>query len=91
LSSARPVTRRTIAARADRQVAPHRDALPALAARDPREGEDGADTVARILEDRDVGRLNAPAKPDPGEIEAWLRATVAGLVTWEGWEAIDRH
>src|SRR5258705_2750769 len=53
--------------------------------------KDAADTVARVLEDREAGSLNEPAKPDPEEIESWLRARVAGLVTWKGWEAIDRH
>jgi ferredoxin--NADP+ reductase len=53
--------------------------------------KDAADTVARLLEDREAGRLNEPAKPDVEEIESWLRGRVAGLVTWRGWEAIDRH
>jgi ferredoxin--NADP+ reductase len=53
--------------------------------------KDAADTVARVLEDRDARRLNEPAKPDAGEIEPWLRGRLPGLVTWRGWEAIDRH
>jgi ferredoxin--NADP+ reductase len=53
--------------------------------------KDAADTVARVLEDRDAGRLNEPANPDAQEVERWLRARVPGLVTWQGWEAIDRH
>jgi len=47
-----------------------------------------ADTVARLLEDRDRGRLNAPALAAD---EAWLRRRVAGLVAWRGWQAIDEH
>jgi ferredoxin--NADP+ reductase len=53
--------------------------------------KDAAETVARILEDRDAGRLNEPAKPHRGEVEAWLSASVPGVVTWTGWEAIGRH
>jgi ferredoxin--NADP+ reductase len=53
--------------------------------------KDAADTVARVVEDRDAGRLNEPARPDGGEIEAWLRTRIPGLVTWEGWQAIDTH
>jgi ferredoxin/flavodoxin---NADP+ reductase len=53
--------------------------------------KDAADTVARVLEDREAGRLNEPSTPDPEAIESWLRGRVAGLVTWRGWEAIDRH
>jgi ferredoxin--NADP+ reductase len=42
--------------------------------------KDAADTVARILEDRDAGALNEPAVvPEVPE----------GAVTWEGWRAID--
>lgn len=54
--------------------------------------KDSADTVARILEDRDAGSLNEPAGEAGAEaVEAWLRDRVPGLVTWEGWEAIDAH
>ncbi|MBA3327835.1 MAG: FAD-dependent oxidoreductase [Solirubrobacterales bacterium] len=51
--------------------------------------KDAADTVARILEDRDAGALNDPA--EDGDAEAWLREHVPQLVTWEGWERIDAH
>src|SRR4051794_2752489 len=44
--------------------------------------KDAHDTVAKILEDRDAGRLNEPvAEPEPPP----------GAVTWEGWRAIDAH
>jgi ferredoxin--NADP+ reductase len=50
-----------------------------------------ADTVARVLEDLDGKRLDAPAAAGRDAIEAWLRERVRGLVTWHGWEAIDAH
>jgi ferredoxin--NADP+ reductase len=53
--------------------------------------KDAADTVARLVEDRDRGALNAPADPDPDGIAAFLDQRVPGLVTWEGWGAIDSH
>jgi ferredoxin--NADP+ reductase len=42
--------------------------------------KDSADTVARILEDREAGVLNDPTM-DPEVPE--------GAITWEGWRAID--
>jgi ferredoxin--NADP+ reductase len=51
--------------------------------------KDAADTVARIVEDAQAGRLNEPRVAD--DIEEWLRARVARLVTWKGWESIDEH
>jgi ferredoxin--NADP+ reductase len=53
--------------------------------------KDAADTVARIIEDRDRGAL--PDAPDAGAAatEAWLTARVPELTTWAGWEAIDAH
>lgn len=53
--------------------------------------KDASDTVARLLEDAEAGRLNEPPQPDREAIESWLRSSVPGLVTWEGWQAIDRH
>jgi ferredoxin--NADP+ reductase len=53
--------------------------------------KDAADTVKRILEDAGAGRLNAPPEPDAQSIPAWLRERAPGLVTWDGWQAIDRH
>jgi ferredoxin/flavodoxin---NADP+ reductase len=53
--------------------------------------KDAADTVARIVEDREAGALNQPSLPDAAECEAWLSDRIPELVTWEGWEAIDAH
>ncbi|MDQ6834922.1 MAG: FAD-dependent oxidoreductase [Actinomycetota bacterium] len=55
--------------------------------------KDAADTVARIMEDAEQGRLNhpAPGADDPESIAGWLDERVPDHVTWEGWEAIDAH
>jgi ferredoxin--NADP+ reductase len=53
--------------------------------------KDSADTVARIVEDREAGALNAPADPDPETIAALYAQRAPDAVTWEGWEAIDAH
>src|SRR3954471_21358097 len=53
--------------------------------------KDASDTIARLLEDAEAGKLNDPPAPDGDAIEAWLRSQVPGLVTWNGWQAIDRH
>jgi ferredoxin--NADP+ reductase len=55
--------------------------------------KDAADTVARILQDAEQGRLNSPADTDgdPERIAAWLDERVPEHVTWSGWEAIDAH
>ncbi len=53
--------------------------------------KDAADTVARVVEDAEAGRLNEPPSPDAEGIEAWLRECVPSLVTWTGWQAIDVH
>jgi ferredoxin/flavodoxin---NADP+ reductase len=51
--------------------------------------KDAADTVARILEDREAGRLGTPSTN--GDVNAWLASQVPHAVTWDGWQAIDRH
>jgi ferredoxin--NADP+ reductase len=48
------------------------------------------DTVARIVEDRDAGRLDTP-RPAAATTEAWLRERAPELTTWDGWRAIDAH
>jgi ferredoxin--NADP+ reductase len=53
--------------------------------------KDAADTVAKILEDRDAAGLNTPSITDPDEIAAWYSQRAPEAVTWEGWEAIDLH
>ena len=53
--------------------------------------KDAADTVARIVEDRDAARLNEPADADPHAVATHLAALAPGLVTWAGWTAIDAH
>src|SRR5687768_9293979 len=50
-----------------------------------------ADTVAGLLDDLARGRLTDPPEGGGDAVEAWLRARVAGLVTWAGWQAIDEH
>ena len=44
--------------------------------------KDAADTVAKIVEDAEAGRLEAPK----ADADGWPDA-----VTWEGWQAIDEH
>jgi ferredoxin--NADP+ reductase len=51
--------------------------------------KDASETVARIVEDAQVGALNKPSRPE--DSDAWLAERVPGLVSWNGWEAIDRH
>jgi ferredoxin--NADP+ reductase len=53
--------------------------------------KDASDSVAKLLADAEEGRLNAPTAPDPEATAAWLADRVPGLVTWDGWSAIDMH
>jgi ferredoxin--NADP+ reductase len=53
--------------------------------------KDASETVSKLLEDAEAGRLNEPDKADHDAIEPWLRSIVPGLVTWAGWRAIDTH
>src|SRR4051794_28128556 len=53
--------------------------------------KDAADTVAKLVADREAGRLETPADSDPEAVEAWLRSVVPDLVTWDGWAVIDEH
>ena len=46
------------------------------------------DTVARLLEDLEHGRLDEPRVVAD---DLWLRTRVPGLVTWAGWQRIDEH
>jgi len=49
------------------------------------------ETVDALLEDADAGRLPAPSVDDAETFEARLRERQPRLVTYAGWEAIDRH
>jgi ferredoxin--NADP+ reductase len=51
--------------------------------------KDSADTVAKIVEDREAGRL--VAKDPLGDNAEWLKGKVADLVEWEGWKKIDAY
>jgi ferredoxin--NADP+ reductase len=53
--------------------------------------KDAADTVARIVEDAEAGRLPEPAAVDAEATGAWLRGCAPGVVEWDGWRAIDEH
>jgi ferredoxin--NADP+ reductase len=53
--------------------------------------KDAADTVARIVEDRDANHLNNPTHRDPDAIAALYAERAPDSVTWAGWEAIDAH
>jgi len=53
--------------------------------------KDAADTVSKIVEDAEAGHLNEPVDPSAENAEQWMRSNVPGLVTWEGWTAIDEH
>jgi ferredoxin--NADP+ reductase len=51
--------------------------------------KDATDTVAKIKEDREAGKLGSPAiDEDPGD---WLNERVPTHTTWEGWSKIDAH
>jgi len=53
--------------------------------------KDAQQTVDAILADLGNGTPHTPAKPDPEAIEALLRERQPDLLTYTGWEAIDRH
>jgi ferredoxin/flavodoxin---NADP+ reductase len=51
---------------------------------------DAQETVDRLLEDVDAGRLLEPADPDRDSLDALLAERAPDHVTYAGWEAIDR-
>jgi ferredoxin--NADP+ reductase len=51
---------------------------------------DAQETVDRLLEDVDAGRLLEPADPDRESLDALLAERAPDHVTYAGWEAIDR-
>jgi ferredoxin--NADP+ reductase len=53
--------------------------------------KDAQETVDAILADLAAGALLAPPNPDPQLIEELLQARRPDLVTYEGWNEIDRH
>jgi ferredoxin--NADP+ reductase len=54
--------------------------------------KDATDTVARIVEDAEAGRVpEPPGAADAEAVGAWLRGAAPGVVEWDGWEAIDEH
>jgi ferredoxin/flavodoxin---NADP+ reductase len=55
--------------------------------------KDAADTVARIVEDAETGRLGRPASEhcSAEAVAAWLQERMPDHVSWEGWEMIDAH
>jgi ferredoxin/flavodoxin---NADP+ reductase len=53
--------------------------------------KDATDTIVRLVADAEADALNEPLAPAREATEAWLRARVPGLVTWSGWQAIDRN
>jgi ferredoxin--NADP+ reductase len=53
--------------------------------------KDAADTVAKITDDVEAGRVNEPDQADGEATERWLSDRLGGLVTWTGWEKIDEH
>jgi ferredoxin--NADP+ reductase len=53
--------------------------------------KDAQETVDAVLEDLAAGALADPPAPDPQEIEDVLRKRKPDLVTYAGWDQIDRH
>jgi ferredoxin--NADP+ reductase len=53
--------------------------------------KDAQETVDVVLEDLAAGALIDPPAPDPQEIEDVLRKRKPDLVTYAGWDQIDRH
>jgi ferredoxin/flavodoxin---NADP+ reductase len=54
--------------------------------------KDATDTVARIVEDAEAGRLPEPADGwDADAIREWLVSAAPHVVEWDGWQAIDEH
>jgi ferredoxin--NADP+ reductase len=52
--------------------------------------KDATDTVAKMVEDADAGRLPEPAAGDEDPRE-WLLGAAPHAVEWAGWQAIDAH
>ncbi len=52
---------------------------------------DAEETVGCLVEDLDAGALPVPEQPEREQVDALLAERAPGLVTAEGWRAIDRH
>jgi ferredoxin--NADP+ reductase len=52
---------------------------------------DAEETIDCLVRDLQEGRLAPPAISDPGELDTLLTRRKPGLVTAEGWRAIDAH
>lgn len=50
-----------------------------------------AETLAKVVEEADAGRLDSAAHQDAESVERWLRTRAPALVTWAGWRALDDH
>lgn len=50
---------------------------------------DAVETVGCMLEDAAAGALLAPRRPDPGAVEALVRARQPHVVTWADWLRLD--
>jgi len=53
--------------------------------------KDATETVSALLEDARAGRLLDPQEPDRDALDQLLSERKPDLVTYAGWEAIDRH
>ncbi len=53
--------------------------------------KDAADTVAKLVADREAGVLPEAPIADPEEIAALYAERNPDVVTWAGWQAIDAH
>jgi ferredoxin--NADP+ reductase len=53
--------------------------------------KDAADTVAKILEDTEAGRLRTTVEMDDNELAAWIIQRAPDTITWQGWQTIDEH
>lgn len=53
--------------------------------------KDAQETVDAIFEDLAARRLHDPPAPDPAELEQTLQERQPELVTYAGWNEIDRH
>jgi ferredoxin/flavodoxin---NADP+ reductase len=52
--------------------------------------KDAQETVDKLVEDLEAGRVPEPAHPEPTAIDALLDERRPDHVTYQGWEAIDR-